>query len=239
MTREPTASPVLTKWWKSELMLTTNFGSLCPKVTKVGSQNFGYQIWFCTRLLRISKIEGIAEWHLLMATITIFELICYQVHVMQINSKNDVAGWLRKWPKGAIGSTSAARLGTWHVRKSPDNMNISWYRDLSKKKLWNSVCGKYRTSLHLFTEGVPPHHHHHNHHHHQMSNVVPRLGPVPYFPDMSGWTSGPIFSGEVQFFPDIDRGTSGGDFENYAEPTTHVFRCFYCHTHYKNYFKRS
>ena len=53
-----------------------------------------------------------------------------------------------------------------------------------------------------------------------------RLGLVPYFPDMSGWTSGPIFSGEVRFFPDIDRGTSGGDFENYAEPTTHVFRCF-------------
>ena len=51
-------------------------------------------------------------------------------------------------------------------------------------------------------------------------------GPVRYFPDMCGWTSGPIFSGEVQFFPDIDRGTSGGDFENYAEPTTHVFRCF-------------
>ena len=41
----------LTKWWKSELMLATNFGSLCQKVTKVGSQNFGYQIWFCTRLL--------------------------------------------------------------------------------------------------------------------------------------------------------------------------------------------
>ena len=56
--------------------------------------------------------------------------------------------------------------------------------------------------------------------------VVPRLGLVWYFPDMSGWTSGPIFSGEVRFFPDIDRGTSGGDFENYAEPKTQVFRCF-------------
>ena len=53
-----------------------------------------------------------------------------------------------------------------------------------------------------------------------------RSGLVWYFPDMSGWTSGPIFSGEVRFFPDIDRGSSGGDFENYAEPTTHVFRCF-------------
>ena len=51
LTRQPTASPVLTKWWKSELMLATNFGSLCPKVTKAGSQNFGYQIWYCTRLL--------------------------------------------------------------------------------------------------------------------------------------------------------------------------------------------
>ena len=36
LTREPTASPVLTKQWKSELMLATNFGRLCPKVTKFG-----------------------------------------------------------------------------------------------------------------------------------------------------------------------------------------------------------
>ena len=57
-------------------------------------------------------------------------------------------------------------------------------------------------------------------------NLVIRLGPVPYFLDMSEWTNGLIFSGEVRFFPDIDRGTSGGDFENYIEPTTHVFRCF-------------
>ena len=44
--------------------------------------------------------------------------------------------------------------------------------------------------------------------------------------EVSGWTSGPIFSGEVRFFPDIDRGTSGGDFENHAEPKKQVFRCF-------------
>ena len=55
---------------------------------------------------------------------------------------------------------------------------------------------------------------------------VTRLGSVPYFPDMSWWTSGPIFSGDVRFFPDFDRGKFGGDFENYAEPTTHVFRYF-------------
>ena len=56
--------------------------------------------------------------------------------------------------------------------------------------------------------------------------VITRLGLVWYFPDMSGWTSGPILSGEVRFFPDIDRGTSGGDFENHAEPKKQVFRCF-------------
>ena len=42
---------MLTKWWNWELMLATDFGSLCPKVTNFGSQNFGYQIWFYTRLI--------------------------------------------------------------------------------------------------------------------------------------------------------------------------------------------
>ena len=82
-------------------------------------------------MLRSSKIEAIAEWHWSMATI--FEFICYHVHV---------AGWLRKWPKWAIGSTSAARPCTWHVRKSPDNVNIRWYRYLSGKKVWNSSVRK-------------------------------------------------------------------------------------------------
>ena len=62
LTREPTASPVLTKGWKSELMLATNFGSLCPKVTKVGSQNFGYQIWFCTRPNQTDKCNLCVIW---------------------------------------------------------------------------------------------------------------------------------------------------------------------------------
>ena len=48
---------MLTKWWKSELMLATNFGSLCPEVTNFGSQNFGYQIWFCTRLLKSVRLS--------------------------------------------------------------------------------------------------------------------------------------------------------------------------------------
>ena len=63
MTREPTASPVLTKWWIWELMLSTNFGSLCPKVTSFGSQNFGYQIWFLyqtvEQIIRVRHVEKI------------------------------------------------------------------------------------------------------------------------------------------------------------------------------------
>ena len=58
LTREPTASPVLAKWWNLELMLATNFGNLCQMVTKVSSKNFGYQIWFCTRL----TIFKVSEW---------------------------------------------------------------------------------------------------------------------------------------------------------------------------------
>ena len=91
-------------------------------------------IWWIkhTRMLRSSEIEAITEWHWSMATI--FEFICYHVHV---------ARWLRKWPKWAIGSTSAAESGAWHVRKSPDNVNIRWYRDLSgKKKVWKRACSK-------------------------------------------------------------------------------------------------
>ena len=82
-------------------------------------------IWWInhTQMLRSSKIKAIAEWHLSMATI--FKFISYHMHV---------AGWLRKWPKWAIRSTSASRPGAWHVRKSPDNVNIWWYQELSGKK---------------------------------------------------------------------------------------------------------
>ena len=36
--KEPTASPVLTKWWKLELTLATNFGSHAQMVTKFDGQ---------------------------------------------------------------------------------------------------------------------------------------------------------------------------------------------------------
>ena len=38
LTREPTASPVLTKWWNLELTLATNFGNHAQMVIKIGSQ---------------------------------------------------------------------------------------------------------------------------------------------------------------------------------------------------------
>ena len=85
-------------------------------------------------MLRSSEIEAITKWHWSMATI--FEFICYHVHV---------ASWLRKWPKWAIGSTSAADSGAWHVRKSPDNVNIRC-NDIG------TCPEKYRTSLHLLTK---------------------------------------------------------------------------------------
>ena len=52
--KEPTASPVLTKWWKLELTLATNFGSHAQMVTKFGGQilatKFGFVpdcwMWF-------------------------------------------------------------------------------------------------------------------------------------------------------------------------------------------------
>ena len=66
LTREPTASPVLTKWWKWELILATNFGSLCPEVTNYGSQNFGYQIWFVPDCLKyreyLQKLYSLDTW---------------------------------------------------------------------------------------------------------------------------------------------------------------------------------
>ena len=51
-----------------------------------------------------------------------FKFICYHVHV---------AGWLQKCQKCAIGSTAAASPGAWHGRKSPDNVQIRWYWDMS------------------------------------------------------------------------------------------------------------
>ena len=43
LTREPTVSSVLTKWWNLELTLACQFLTKWP--------NFGDQLWFCTRLL--------------------------------------------------------------------------------------------------------------------------------------------------------------------------------------------
>ena len=89
-------------------------------------------------MLRSSEIEAITEWHWSMATI--FEFICYHVHV---------ARWLRKWPKWAIGQLR-------QLSRAPDmsgNVRTTWISDdirtCPEKKLWNSVSGKYRTSLHL------------------------------------------------------------------------------------------
>ena len=95
-------------------------------------------------MLRSSEIEAITEWHWSMATI--FEFICYHVHV---------ARWLRKWPKWAIGQLR-------QLSRAPDmsgKVRSTWISDdigtCPEKKVWNSVSGKYRTSLHLITGPGP------------------------------------------------------------------------------------
>ena len=82
-------------------------------------------------MLISSKIEAIAKRLSPMATI--FEFMCYHLHV---------AWWLRKWPKWAIRSTSAASPGAWHVRKSPGNVQIRWYRYMSGKKVQKKKCAE-------------------------------------------------------------------------------------------------
>ena len=56
LTREPTASPVLTKWWKLERTLATNFGNHACTNGWWPKFGFGYQIWFCTRLISVEAL---------------------------------------------------------------------------------------------------------------------------------------------------------------------------------------
>ena len=51
LTREPTVSPVLTKWWMWELMLATNSGSPLQMVTKDGSQILATKFGFVSEWL--------------------------------------------------------------------------------------------------------------------------------------------------------------------------------------------
>ena len=37
--------------------MATNIGSLCPEVTNFSSPNFGYQLWFCTRLINMLSLS--------------------------------------------------------------------------------------------------------------------------------------------------------------------------------------
>ena len=59
--KEPTASPVLTKWWKSELTLATNFGSHAHMVTKFGGQILATKFGFVPDCLTIWNDRNEAE----------------------------------------------------------------------------------------------------------------------------------------------------------------------------------
>ena len=69
LTREPTLSPVLTKWWMWELMLATNFGSPLQMLTEVGGQILATKFGFvpdCWWLMKISEqawaISDLGPW---------------------------------------------------------------------------------------------------------------------------------------------------------------------------------
>ena len=69
LTRKPTASSALTKWWNLELTLATNFGSHTQMVTKIGGQilatKFGFvpECWalsVCVFQLSITNLGATA-----------------------------------------------------------------------------------------------------------------------------------------------------------------------------------
>ena len=55
--KEPTASPVLTKWWKLELTLATNFGSHAQMVTKFGGQILAPKFGFVPDCVVMTKFR--------------------------------------------------------------------------------------------------------------------------------------------------------------------------------------
>ena len=68
--KEPTASPVLTKWWKLELTLGTNFGSHAQMVTKFGSQILATKFGFVPDWL-VKGFPGV-KWDQIISRLAIY-----------------------------------------------------------------------------------------------------------------------------------------------------------------------
>ena len=79
-----------TKSWNRELILATSFGKPCTKVTTVGIQNCGNQLWFCTRLLqnkfsprqKINEENALANVHANVSTFCVSDNVLrnFQLH---------------------------------------------------------------------------------------------------------------------------------------------------------------
>ena len=97
LTREPTASPVLTKWWKSELMLATNFGSLCPKVTNLSKLIRSLQVNYLFDRPEASKwmeLSGSLRVHLHHDRYVKYQI--YTIYKDQLSIKEGSSAWQQK-----------------------------------------------------------------------------------------------------------------------------------------------
>ena len=138
-------------------MLATNFGNLCQTVTKIDSQNFGYQIWFCTRLLMLKPIPW--RWHQLSYQI-IYTWRIIEGHVSNFDCtpiqsyKNSRHGWECRVPpisSSAPCAIQTIRFSTLPV-KGPRLFNVL------PKNLWNmSGCTteRFKCELDCYLATVP------------------------------------------------------------------------------------
>ena len=143
-------------------MLATNFGSLCPEVTNFGSQNFGYQIWFCTRLFSEILIEIqtfsfkemqlkllSAKWHpfclrLNMLRSVVYETVGVQASCYFMDLAQDLLYFkaLASWVHPYFGVHTATGISTNHAHLikcgTVDNVNSE---DLIKKRCHVQITG--------------------------------------------------------------------------------------------------
>ena len=141
LTREPTASPVLTKWWNWELILATNFDSHAQMVIKVGGQVLATKF----------SLAPAADWSGLMVA---GHQSFTQNSTDWFIGQSDLKGWriIKIW---IIRPTLERRKTLGHLRSINPNMIIhfanqsqtcqllkilkNYFQTFHEKKLWKVV----------------------------------------------------------------------------------------------------
>ena len=94
--------------------------------------------------VQLADSTALCTWHCLKLLLA----RCYWHWFTVCSGHVHVAGWLRKWPEQ---SGQLRQLGRAHDMSG--KVWTTWISDdigtCPKKKVWNSVSGKYRTGLHL------------------------------------------------------------------------------------------